>query len=284
VKPDPQVVAEVDSGLVGWRQGDVAVSGAIGWMGDVSRPLTPECSQAAEAITGSQQVAVWAATSDGLVVVTQTCDIVRTSGERPFIAASPLIRLPEPVATEARRGMRPRFVNVPGAGEDAFADLDLVLSMEKSVLAACERIPGCTTDDERRRFARQVGRKFSRVAFPDELAVSLRRMVDRVRQKHEKASVEGRALAALSEIRVTGTPSWSAVAIDVFLTFAARSRADAEAICAEGEWDSLVDGWLALCEPSGPILSVDGAMVPLEELTALEYLDSDQLDLDHLSG
>lgn len=281
--PDPGTVAAVDNTLASWRQGDVAVAGVVGWIGDPSRPLTAECAQAAEGITGSRQVAVWAATGDGVVVLTQTCDIVRTSGDRPFVVASPLIRLPDLAATEARRGMRPRFVHVPGVGEDAFADLDLMICMEKSVLTDCQQLPGCTTDDERRRFARLVGRKFSRVAFPDDLAVSLWRMVARVKEKHEKASMEGEALAALSEIRVTGTPSWSAAAINVFLTFAPRSRAEAEAVCPEAEWDSLVDRWLALCEPNGAIVSIDGAMVPLEELTALEYLDSDQLDLDHLS-
>ena len=53
---------------------------------------------------------------------------------------------------------------------------------------------------------------------------------------------------------------------------------------SEEQWDSLVDDWIARCNPSGVVAGVDGAMVPLEEFTALEYVDSDRLDLDRLSA
>ena len=52
---------------------------------------------------------------------------------------------------------------------------------------------------------------------------------------------------------------------------------------SEEDWDSVVDAWLRRTEPFGTIKSVDGAMIPLDELTAREYVDSDVLDLDYLT-
>ena len=49
------------------------------------------------------------------------------------------------------------------------------------------------------------------------------------------------------------------------------------------EWDELVDSWLRQAEPFQTIRRIDGAMIPLDEMTALEYLESDALDLDYLS-
>ncbi len=49
------------------------------------------------------------------------------------------------------------------------------------------------------------------------------------------------------------------------------------------EWDEVVDGWLRRAEPFGIVRSIEGAMIPLDELTAREYVDSDPLDLDYLS-
>lgn len=52
---------------------------------------------------------------------------------------------------------------------------------------------------------------------------------------------------------------------------------------SDEEWDELVDSWLRQAEPFESIRSIDGAMIPLDEMTALEYLESDPLDLDYLS-
>jgi hypothetical protein len=169
-------------------------------------------------------------------------------------------------------------------GDDAFADLDRIITVEKTLLARWTRTPGWSTDQEARRFGQAVGRKYARPAFPDDLAISLTKLVGRIRDKHDKASDEGTALRALEQIRVTGTPSWSSDAIEVFLTFAPETRAIADSVMSGEAWDELVDAWLALCEPSGVVRGVDGALIPLDELTAREYVDSDRLDLDHLSS
>lgn len=271
----------INIALKEWRQGDLAGIQSVSWIGSPTDPLT-EASAAAGADTRDSTAMIHVEV-DAVVVTTQTCDIVRDCVARPLVTASPLVMLDEQSAAEARRGMRPRFAYVPGLGELAFADLDRAVTVEKSVLVASQRTPGTRSDTEIRRIGLQIGRKHSRFAFPDDLGVSLKGLVQRVRDKHDRKSPEGRALSVLEEIRVSGTPSWSANQIDVFLTFAPPTRAEAEEVMDEPRWDELIEEWLSRAEPFGVVASVDGAMIPFDELTAREYIDSDPLDLDHLS-
>lgn len=275
---DVSLVAQVNERVMQLRQGDVIEVGAIAWLASGSAPLT---SQSAEA--GDVAVSCVVTEADRLVVVSQTCDIVRDCSQRPFVLLARVVTLEDPAAGEARRGYRPRFVPLPGLGDDAFADLDLVIGIEKSAFLGVDTTRGLPNDPAQRRFGIAAGRVFSRFAFPDDLIVSLRGLVARVRQKHAKDSPEGRALEALEDIRITGSPSWEADAVDVFITFAPATRAGANDVMPDDEWDQLVDSWLRQAEPFGVIRSVDGAMVPLDELSALEYVDSDALDLDYLS-
>lgn len=277
---DALSVDEIDAELANCCQGDVVDFQTFSWHADTRRPLTEVSAEA----TDGPGHSIVVSESDQMVVVTQTCDVVRSCADRPFVQLSPLIQLDEDAAREASRGMRPRYAAVPALGDTAFADLDRIVTLEKSLLAAVSRQPGCSDDRQRRRFAASVGRKFGRVAFPDDLELSLRALTSRIKSKHDKNSPEGMALAALEEIRVTASPSWESDRIDVFLSFCSATAADALDVMSEDEWDSLVDDWIARSSPTGVIARVDGAMVPLDDLTALEYVDSDRLDLDHLSG
>jgi hypothetical protein len=48
-------------------------------------------------------------------------------------------------------------------------------------------------------------------------------------------------------------------------------------------WDSYLTAWLERVPESGRFVPVDGVVVTLDDLTAREYVESDRLDLDHLS-
>jgi hypothetical protein len=48
-------------------------------------------------------------------------------------------------------------------------------------------------------------------------------------------------------------------------------------------WDALLNAWLQLMPAAGRFKTVDGMVVALEDLTAKDYVESDPLDLDHLS-
>lgn len=274
-------VDQVDKAVAGWGQGDVADLVELSWLADTTLPLT---AVSAEGPTDGGSRAIVVSEVDEMVVVTQTCDVVRSCTDRPFVQLCPVVYLEGQVASEAEKGMRPRYAHLPGIGDTAFADLDRVVTVEKSLLATAARREGCVTDKARRRFGATLGRKYARIAFPNDLNTSLKGLVGRLRSKHPRDSEEGSALRCLSQIRVTGSPSWSSDEIDVFLTFSPDTRGEALSVMSDEAWDQLVDTWIDRCEPTGVIAQVDGAMIPLEELTALEYLESDRLDLDHLSN
>lgn len=275
---DGELIARINERTSSLAQGDVLDVGAVTWLAVGRAPLTPQSATAQ-----SDGLTCVITESDQLAIITQTCDIRRDAGVRPFLLLARVVTLDEPIAGEARAGHRPRYVPLMELDANAFVDMDVVVTVEKSALLDVEATPGLAGDAARRRFGIAVGRVHSRFAFPDDLAVALQGVVTRIRQKHAKGSPEGQALSTLEAIRVTASPSWTAAEIAVFISFCPATRASANSVLTDDEWDQLVDGWLRQAEPTGAIASVDGAMIPLEELTALEYVESDPLDLDHLS-
>src|SRR4051794_15722912 len=78
--------------------------------------------------------------------------------------------------------------------------LDCTMTVEKAVLAGLPpeaHLHGCTRDDQVRSFAIAIAQKHSRIAFPDDFVTSVRRIQQRIQNKHGRDSVEGRTLAAL---------------------------------------------------------------------------------------
>jgi hypothetical protein len=271
---DDSRTALIDRALAVWRQGDVALDEK--WfvqVGDGSSPLT---TAAAKAGAGVQALTV---ECEGLVVVSQTCDVVRACTDRPYVEVSPLIRVDTEEAARALKGY------LPARGPIAIspylvADLDRTMTVEKAVVAAWGRTPGWKSDAESRRFAQALARKRKRFAFPDDLVGAIAKLRKRLLDKNGRNSDEGRAVTALVEIRATAAPSWDARSCEVFLTFV---RPEVTPEIADQRWAEHLDAWLKLCEPTGAITSIDGAVLPLSVLTAQDYIESDQLDLDHLS-
>lgn len=240
---------------------------------DGSSPLTPA---AAEAGPGIQALTV---ECDGLVVVSQTCDVARKCTERHFVEVAPLRRVSIEEAREVVQGYRPSLAPIAGNAE-LVADLDRTMTVEKSIVATWKRTPGWTTDAEIRRFAQALARKRERFAFPDDFVRAVSKLRKRIIEKHDRMSDEGRALTALKEIRATAAPSWDAAQCDVFLSFI---RPESTPSISDEKWAAHCEAWLKLCVPVGSCVNFDGVVVPLTRLTASEYVDSDRLDFDHLS-
>lgn len=276
--PDIDLVESINDHTISWRQGDIVELGAVSWFALPRLALT---SQSA-AVNGEELSSIVAQT-DRLAIISLTCDIVRDCQQRPFLLLAPIVELPEPVAGEARRGARPRYIPVPGLGKYSFVDLDKVVTSEKSILLGFEPKRGLIDDSSQRQFRNGAARMFSRFAFPDDLSIALSKMVNRIKGKHARNSDEGRALEVLEEIRLTGSPSWDAKEIDVFILFSPATRTEASEVMPDEEWNTCIDSWMDRAEPIGVIRSVKGAMIPLDELTARQYIDSVPLDLDYLS-
>lgn len=194
----------------------------------------------------------------GLVVVTQTCDIVRACASRPYIEVAPLVRVSEDDLHDVKRGWRPAHATLP--------------SLEKSIVATWKRTPGYTRDADGRAFAQTLARKRVRFAFPDDFTAVARKLHARLSDKHDKNSDEGRGLRALLEIRVCAALSWNAPSVEIFIWFI-RDPHDAD---FDGKsWADLLKLWLKLAAATGRFTTVEGQVVTLSEMTAEDYVGSD---------
>jgi len=278
VHDDDEKHVAVDAALRSWRQGD----GVIGEQWFVHRfvpqvPLTEAAAQAAPAGVDLAETAV-----RGFVVVSQTCDIVRSCRERPYIEVAPLVEVKARDLPMIERGRRPRYVGVPGLRDHALVgDLDRAMTVEKAVVATWERFAGCLTDRETRDFARALARKRIRFAFPDDFTGLASKLQSRLQDKHDKQSDEGDALRALREIRVRAAPSWDDDPVEILFWFI---RHEDEPDFKGQRWDRFLEDWLKLAPPTGRFRSVNGVVMTLDDLTARDYVESDPLDLDHLSS
>ena len=107
-----------------------------------------------------------------------------------------------------------------------------------------------------------------------------RPLIDRISLKHDKRSDEGHALRALREIRVRAAPSWDADTVELRFWF--MRNEDDPALQTTG-WEHYLTALPKARSKSGRFVRVDGVAQTLDDLTAREYVESDPLDLDHLS-
>lgn len=267
----------VDAALRHWRQGDCVVGEH--WFVhrlDLNTPLTEEAVDAA-----AEGIDLVETEVRGFVIVSQTCDVVRSCVERPYVEIAPLVEVDTGELRTVERARRPRYAFVPCLRERALVgDLDRIMTVEKAVVAGWERVSGCVTDTERRDFVQALARKRTRFAFPDDFTALASKLQSRLQEKHDRLSVEGESLRALREIRVRAAPSWDDVAIDVMLWFI---RNDDEPDFKVRNWDQLLEDWLRLVPATGRFRTVDGVVMTLDNLTARDFVESDPLDLDHLS-
>ncbi|MCY4477783.1 MAG: hypothetical protein OXC70_07340 [Gammaproteobacteria bacterium] len=142
----------IDDELRDWRQGDVSLDSGLEFihLADPSRPHS-RASVAAVGESGdetqmTESVPVVEAV-EGMVVLTQTCDIVRSCRDRPFVEIAPLARLDDQTVEQVRRLKRPAFAYVPATAKNGLvADLERVMTVEKAVVANWRRTPGWETE------------------------------------------------------------------------------------------------------------------------------------------
>ena len=277
----------IDEALRAWRQGDVCLDAGLEFLhlADMSRPHSPASLQIADASENAGEVLEGGPTPvldevRGVVMLTQTCDVVRRCRERPFVEVSPLIRMGEQVVEAVRRLKRPAFayVSVTAAG-CLVADLDRTMTVEKALVAGWTRTPGWETDAELRDFAVALARKRSRFAFPDDFVSAVQPLQKHLVDKHDKKTGEGAHLRALREIRVHATPSWDGDSVRLSWWFIK----DSDPVGVNVDWSGFVDRWLARFEQGGRYQLDSSIACRLEDMTARDYVESDRLELDRLS-
>jgi hypothetical protein len=94
-------------------------------------------------------------------------------------------------------------------GADWFADLEVIGTIDKLALVRLPRRAGVAGDEQVRRFASAVGRRFSRFPFPDEVAQQIRVLEEEVRSRYRRGtSPLGRVLQQVTELRLEADPQW----------------------------------------------------------------------------
>jgi|ERR1035437_4991230 hypothetical protein len=274
---------EPELNLDEWQQGDCCFGEfwfLVRFRPDA--PLTDDSKKVAALPTdGAEQGDIAESSWQGFAILTQTCDIVRDSRDRPYLEIAPLVPA-EHVEIEAiRRGDRPRYAFLPGLEDRSLVvDLDLVNTIEKAVLIGKPRLQGCRTDEDLRQFAQALTRKRSRFAFPTDIGSMFKKWKSRIEAKHSRESPEGRLLRDMREIRVAATPGWTAepVELDVYLVLPEVAPPETESLLVEH-----LKVWRTKIAPLGRIARLDFHPARLSEMTALQYMESDQMDFDHLS-
>jgi hypothetical protein len=227
---------------------------------NLAQPVSIEAKTQAAALIATADPppdrAVLESDVEGFVVLTQTCEIVRAAEQRPYV----------------------EIVYVPAlAAKRLVGDLDRIMTVEKSVLVALARQSGLQTDADIRAFAQALARKSSRFAFPDPFVDLVRPLQKRMVTRYGKTSEEGQHVSALSEIRVSDTPSWMAARADIFFWFIKQREPDPPQL---PKWQRQ---WLGLMKPTQAYPNINGLVARLEDITALDYTTSEHLDLDQLS-
>ena len=248
----------IDEALQAWRQGDVSLDTGLEFLhcADLTRPHSPASLQLAETIAESGEDIEAGATPvldegvSGIVMLSQTCDVVRGCRDRPFVEVAPLIEVSAQFLDDVRRLKRPAFAYVPAtAGSRLVADLDRSMTVEKSIVAGWTRTPGWQDDNELRDFALALARKRSRFAFPDDFIDAARGLQKRLADKHNKNTDEGAHLRALREIRVRAAPSWANVHVQLIWWFIKDD--DPEGVTVN--WPEFLEQWMGLfdrnCSP-----------------------------------
>jgi len=273
-------IAELDSALKLWRQGDAILDGAppFVFLADMARPLSQQAQQ--QAAAGSAGIDVVDATGPGLAVVSQTCNIVRSCAQKPTVDVCPLVVLPSDALDEARRGRRPQYAALSGlAAEGLVVDLDRTMTIEKAILVPLtnRRISGVESENEARAFANAIARNRNRSALPEVFVRALEPIRARIMKKHGRNTPEGRFLAGAMEMRVRPPPSWKEVThLEILFVYERLGNIPDDA-------DEQIRALLARYVSSTSYCPLTGRAVSLETLPTADYLTSDKLDLENLS-
>jgi hypothetical protein len=279
-----ELATQLDEALSSWRQGDAVIATGIEFvhLANLSHPLTPESSQSTDA-SGEEGSGISGILTEveGLVILSQTCDVVRSCKFKPFLEVAPLVGVSADRFNQVRLGQIVSLVHVPGVADKLLVgDLSRVMTVEKAVLTGRQRIPGCLSDLDMRNFADAVVRVRGRFAFPNDFVDAIDLFRGWVLKTHGKQTEDGRMLDDLREIRVRAAPSWSSDHPELTFLFVKKDDSDFE----EAMWAAKADEWRSRMDfANSRFEEIDVVVATLDDLTARDVVESDRLDLDHLS-
>ena len=262
---------DLDEPLRNWRQGDITFdAGGFLYAGPAEGDEHFDAEETIENIVG-------------LVAISQTCDIVRRTGGRHFVAVCPLIKVSKDELSAIRKGRKPYMTVIESVDETVVADLRRVMSVHKDVVRNWKRQNGFKSEDARLRFAAALERKFGQFAFPDEFQQAIRKFRDRVWSRHSKSRSEpGKVYRSLVQIRFRAEPNWIAnkrtITVVAILRETRSREVDRNTISRELEYILGKIEWKEGYEWGTPKFKLGTG----KELTAADIITSQRGDFDFL--
>jgi hypothetical protein len=212
---------------------------------------------------------------DRLVVASQACDIVKSPTEEPTIIAMRAFFTDNGSILSAADGNSSRYFLLDPS-RSLVVDATILTLVEKPLLTTVTPEPGAVDPSRQRRFARWLARRYNRPALPDEVVDAVvRPILENLRLLQEANDSDLGSLETVEELRlarVTGNPPY-----DVRLLFIIPRAGLEDGGLALARLVARMRGWF---DPSTARLVAWDAR-HLYEVTVGDYLDTDQILLDH---
>lgn len=248
-----------------WRQGDLSLAA-------IEVP----------AIVNGEEGLEWQAldAEHGVMIVSQSCDIIRSVDTRPFVQVAALVQATDEEIARAIRLETPSRIHLGClVDKGLLIDLDVTATVHKEVVASWERTLGCQSDEERRRVGASLARYRQRFAFPDDFNALVQPIRRWVESKRSKESAHGRFVRAMHEVRVR-CDDWQNPTELTFYAIVKEIPEAAEYV----EWQKAAKSLKDKAEQAKNTYPIpDFQIVRYCDLSAAEYLSSERLDWDGLS-
>ncbi|KSV60991.1 hypothetical protein N182_38085 [Sinorhizobium sp. GL2] len=263
---------ELKTALALWRQGDFTIS-----TGEFPVAFLNE---------NNVIEAGWD-TVHGLVVVSQTCDIVNAVDLDDVVVVAPIVEVTDGLLEAIKFGT----TTVGAVIENAIlptdvADLRYLATIRKSSLVKMERKEGFNSEQTRDVFVNALERRYGRFAFPDALSdgpvITIR---NRAKSLRKKNSPKANVYKSLRSIRLAADPDFDTPGAKIQFLLVLNDLphvfAESKDIIVELESQEQADrfNWPATFEKHSPLFRV----VTMDSLSAREWDNSRHVDLDFIS-
>ncbi len=249
---------------LGWRQGSIAKAGSV--------PV-PFLSRTAE---GEWQVLSRQAESDDwLVVISQSCDIVRDPAKEPYVEVMRAWWTTDEDLLRMARTNSFRFFLLrtrEGSG-GLVADAPQTFRIDKASVISLA-LEGNLDEKGSERFRAWVAGRYGRVALEQPVVDGVQRPIVEAVKKAIRDSAGRKVLDGIREVRVFWHDEND---IELFLVPEDGVRV------AAGEVAAVAGAIVRSVRDAGLVQAIGWDVVDLESLSAREYLASVQMPLDHYS-
>jgi hypothetical protein len=271
-----------------WQQGDIIELDGLPFMylADLRNPTL----SASKEFIGNQTIGdgenPYAAISVDVkkfVVISQTCDLVRTFSKSPTIQLAALEKVSKDQLANSKRRTSIRYLFLPTLEHELYvADLDKIVTVEKAVLLAVDlktKICAVGSDDEAQVLSDDIARKFTRFAFPDDFSLACSPIRDFVIKNHNKQNSTGQQLRSIIEIRVASSKGWLDMTSTFKFLFFFEERKMIDDNCEKSIQEMINKFAVNRSYPEKPTFQC----LTFEDITAAAYRRSPLLDLNFLS-